>query len=185
MQLRMKLASVAMAGGAAALILAGGPALASTHASTTGPEVIYGQLHGKAALANAPLIPVKFRGVVKTRGVVNLGGPSNAKNHKIPTPVGKYAVRLTSDHSSTSLNKRTCRVRYKETDSYVVRGGKSTGVFAGASGHGTVHIKFAFTVSRYRSGKHMGQCNTSNSGYPVHIKTAVVTFLAVSTLTVR
>jgi hypothetical protein len=185
MLLRMKLAAIAVAGSAVTLVLAGGPAVASTHASTTGPEVIYGQLHGKAALANAPLVPVKFRGVVNTHGVVNLGGPGSAKNHKIPTPVGKYAIRLTSEHSSMSLNKRTCRVRYKETDTYVVRGAKSTGVFAGASGHGTVRLKFALTVSRYTSGKHTGQCNTSNSGHPVHPKTAVVTFLAVSTLTVR
>jgi hypothetical protein len=184
MLLRLKLAAMAVAGSTAVLVLAGGPAVAGTHASTTGPEVIFGQLHGKAALVNAPLVPVKFRGVVNTHGVVNLG-PSTSKNHTIPTPLGKYAVHLTSEHSRMSVNKATCRVRSVETDTYVVRGGKSTGVFAGASGHGTVHIKFALTVSRHTSGKHIGQCNTGSTGHPVHPKTAVVTFLAVSTLTVR
>ncbi len=185
MQLRMKLAAVAVAGSASALVLAGGPAVASTHAATTGPEVIFGQVHGQAALANAPLVPLKFRGVVRTRGVVNLGGSGHARNHAIKTRAGKYAVRLTSMHSTQSLNKMTCRVMFKEADTYVVRGRASTGAFAGASGHGRVHIKFAFTVSRYASGKHKGECNTSNSGHPVHPNTAVVTFLAVSTLTVR
>ena len=185
MQLRMKLATIAVAASASALVLAGGPALASTHASTTGPEVIFGQVHGKAALANAPVVPLKFRGVVRTRGVVNLGGPGNARNHTIPTRAGKYAVRLTSRHMSQSVNKMTCRVAFKETDSYVVRGGASTGTFAGASGHGKVHIKFAFTVSRFTSGKHKGECNLSNSGYPVRPRTAVASFLAVSTLTLR
>lgn len=185
MQLRMKLAAVAVAGGAGALVLAGGPAVASVHASATGPEVIYGQVHGKAALANAPVVPLKFRGVVRTRGVVNLGGPGNARNHTIPTRAGKYAVRLTSRHAAQSVNQMTCRVVYKETDTYVVRGGASTGAFAGASGHGKVQLKFAATVSRYTSGKHKGQCNTSNSGHPVRPNTAVASFLAVSTLTVR
>ncbi len=185
MQLRMKLATIAMAGSASALVLAGGPALASTHALTTGREVIFGQVHGKAALANSPMVPLKFRGVVRTHGIVNLGGPGNARNHTIPTPAGKYAVRLTSKHVIQSVNKMTCRAVFKETDSYVVRGGASTGTFAGASGHGKVHIKFAFTVSRYTSGKHKGECNTGNSGHPVHPKTAVVSFLAVSTLTLR
>ena len=184
MQLRIKLGAVAVAGSAGALVLAGGPAVASTHA-TTGPEVIYGQVHGKAALANAPLVPLKFRGVARTYGVVNLGGPGNARNHTIPTRAGEYALRLTSTHMSQSVSKMTCRAVYKETDTYVVRGGASTGAFAGASGHGKVHIKFAFTVSRYTSGKHKGECNTSNSSHPVHTNTAVATFLAVSTLTLR
>ena len=66
MQLRMKLGALAIAGAAASLLLGGGPALASNHAARTitGPEVIAGTLHGKAALANAPTIPLQWRGLV-------------------------------------------------------------------------------------------------------------------------
>ena len=68
MHLRMKLAALAMVGGTAALVLAGSPALASSHA-ITGPEIAYGAVYGKAATANNPVIPVTWRGLVRAHGV--------------------------------------------------------------------------------------------------------------------
>ena len=68
MQVRIKLAALAMAGGTAALVLTGAPALASTHAASkaiTGPEIAYGAVYGKAATANNPVIPVIWRGLVR------------------------------------------------------------------------------------------------------------------------
>jgi hypothetical protein len=185
MGIRTKLAALTVAGGAASLVLASTPALASAHAVASGPEIITGQLHGRAALASSPRMPVRFRGVISTRGVVSLGGSSHRHNHVIPTLAGRYALRLTSMHQTDSVSRRTCRVVYQETDRYVVRGGASTGVFAGASGHGMVHIMFTFTTSRYTSGPHRGQCNLSNSAKPVHPRTARATFTAVSMLTTR
>ena len=75
MKLRMKLAALAMAGGTAALVLAGAPALASSQApsSITGPEIAYGAVYGKPATANNPVIPVAWRGLVNTHGVFSTG----------------------------------------------------------------------------------------------------------------
>ena len=68
MNLRMKLAALAMVGGTAALVLAGSPALASSNA-ITGPEVAHGAVYGKPATANNPVIPVAWRGLVRAHGV--------------------------------------------------------------------------------------------------------------------
>jgi hypothetical protein len=57
MQHRIKLAALAMAGGTAALLLAGTPALASSHAHSqpvTGPEKAYGVIYGKPATGEQP-----------------------------------------------------------------------------------------------------------------------------------
>src|SRR5262249_35933366 len=96
MQFRMKLAAIAASGGVAALMLVG-PAVASVPAGspawTTGREVVHGQLHGKAAWIQAtrsnPRIPVKFRGVVRTHGIVSLGNASST-THSIRTRVGRF-----------------------------------------------------------------------------------------------
>jgi len=53
-KLGVKLGALAAAGSTALLVLAGGPALASTK-SVTGPEVISGAVYGEAALANTPV----------------------------------------------------------------------------------------------------------------------------------
>ena len=93
MQLRMKLAAVAVAG-AASVALAGAPALASSQVSAskaiTGPEVIAGAVHGKKALANATIVPLRLLGLVNTRSVVNLGGsgPNKGSVKTLRTPAG-------------------------------------------------------------------------------------------------
>ena len=116
MQFRMKLAAVAMAG-VASVVLAGAPALASSHASTgkarTGPEVIFGAVHGRAALVNAPVIPLRLRGVVNTRSVVNLGGkgPHKGDTKTLRTGAGKLTIMVTRRPQNThSLNPKTCRI---------------------------------------------------------------------------
>jgi hypothetical protein len=61
MQFRMRLAGVVAASAASAALVAGGTAVASTQASSktvTGPEVIAGTVHGKAAFAKVPVIPL-------------------------------------------------------------------------------------------------------------------------------
>ena len=61
--------------------------------------------------------------------------------------------------------------------------GKSTGKFAGATGPGAYQITFAAFAPRFKSGKHKGQCNTSNNAVPL-AKGAVATFLAAGVITV-
>lgn len=188
MQFRMKLAAVAMAG-VASVALAGAPALASSHASTgkarTGPEVIFGAVHGRAALVNAPVIPLRLRGVVNTRSVVNLGGkgPHKGDTKTLRTGAGKLTIMVTRRPQNThSLNPKTCRISFGTDIRLTVVGSRSTGAFAGASGPGAVQVSFGATAPRFKSGPKKGKCNFH--GRP-KTKGAVATFLGSLVLTVR
>ena len=188
MQLRMKLAAVAVAG-AASVALAGVPALASSQVSAskaiTGPEVIAGAVHGKKALANATIIPLRLQGLVNTRSVVNLGGsgPHKGSLKTLHTRAGNLTVKVTAKpQSSQSLNNRTCRFSFTTDITLTVVGSKSTGAFAGASGPGAVQVSFAATAPRFKSGPKKGQCNFN--GRP-RTKGAVARFLGSLVLTVR
>ena len=164
MKLGMKLGVLALAS-AASLALTTAPAMASTHASTTGREIVYGALHGKAAWVQgakaSPKVPVKFRGLVRTRGVVGLSG--NSRTGSLRTPVGKFAVRFIKSHQSQKvLNPRICRLQFTNTFTFAMLGSKSTGAFAGASGRGAGRVRFTFNYPRRPNGK----CNYSNSATP-------------------
>ena len=180
-RLRVKLAALAVAGSTALLVLAGGPALASTQ-SVTGPEVISGAVHGNAALANTTVIPVTFRGVVGARGTLTLNN-SNSHTQTIPSSAGKLVLKGTGyTHSSQTENPETCLFTFTRDLTFSVLGGKSTGAFAGASGPGAAQIYFAAFQPKFTSGKHKGQCN--NNANPL-VKGAVASALASIVLTVK
>ncbi len=188
MQFRVKLAAVAMAG-AASVALAGAPALASSHAGAgtarTGPEVIFGAVHGKAALVHSPVIPLRLRGVVNTRSGVNLGGkgPHKGDTKTLRTGAGKLTIMVTRrPQNMHSLNTKTCRASFGTDIRLTVVGSRSTGAFAGASGPGAVQVAFGFTAPRFTSGPKKGQCNFR--GRP-KTRGAVASFLGSVVLTVR
>lgn len=169
MQFRMKLAAVAASAADVALMLAG-PAVASVPAGSpawiTGRELVHGQLHGKAAWVQAtkanPRVPVKFRGVVRTRGVVGLGN-SSSSTHSIRTRVGKFTVRIIRmSQRAKVLNPKLCRLQFTVNGTFAVRGRKSTDAFHGASGHGRLHIRFTFNYPRTSGGK----CDYSTHAIP-------------------
>lgn len=152
------LGALAVASSAAALVMAGGPALAGAHKaskSITGPEVISGAVHGKAALANTPTIPVTFRGLVFTHGVVHLSN-SKSSTHTLKTPVGDFTVKGTGQQTSQGMNKKTCRVMFTRDITVKVLGSKSTGAFAGTSGPGAARVTFAAIEPRFKSGSRRG-----------------------------
>jgi hypothetical protein len=190
-RLRVTLGAVATAGGTAALVLAGVPALASTHAAsaktTTGPEVLSGAVHGKAANVNTTRIPLTYRGVVNTHGVVTLGGGNVHKGSvkTVTSRAGKLTIRV-SDKPQTSqtFSSKTCKFTETLDLTYNVVGSKSTGAFAHSSGPGAVQVYFAAFAPRYKSGPKKGKCNTSNNAKPRN-KGAVASFLASTVLTVR
>lgn len=169
MQVRMKLAAVIAASGAA-VVLAGGPALAGTPAGhpawVTGAEVIHGALHGRAAFIEAgkknTRVPVRFHGVVRTVGVVGLSG-GNGRHGSIRTRSGRFAVRFLHSHQSFRvLNRRICRAEFTDNVLFVVRPGHSTGVFHQATGRGAARIRFVFNFRRRASGR----CNFGNNAVP-------------------
>jgi hypothetical protein len=190
MQLRTKVAAVAIAGVTAGLLAAALPALAASHASAsksvTGPEVIIGAVHGKKALANAPVIPLRWQGLVSTHSVVNLGGgggPHKGSVKTLASPAGKLTVKVTSKPTTTeSENAKSCRISFSQDIPVTVLGGKSTGAFAGASGPGAAQVKFTGTVPRFTSGANKGQCNPNAE--PI-ASTAVASFVASVVLTVK
>ena len=180
-RLRVKLGALAVAGSTAVLVLAGGPALASTK-SVTGPEVISGAVYGEAALANTPAIPLTFRGVVRAHGTLTL---TTSKSHTqtIPSSAGTLVLKGTGyQHTTQTANLKTCFFAFTQDLTFSVLGGKSTGAFAGASGPGAAQIYFAAFEPRYTSGKHKGQCN--GNANPL-AKGAVASALASVVLTVK
>jgi hypothetical protein len=175
MQLRPKLAALAVAGGTAALALAGTPAMASSHA-ITGPETAYGAVYGKPATANNPVIPVAWRGLVHARGTFSTNGPPPAKGqvHTFITSAGNLTAKVTAaPANSQSMNLKTCHFAFSTRVVFAVAGG--TGKFHGASGKGAVVVYFAGYGPRYTSGPKKGQCNTSPNA-PELAKGAVASF---------
>jgi hypothetical protein len=191
MNIRMKLTALAVAASAASLVLAGGPASASTSTQSvhpawfTGLEVIHGQLHGRAAFVQAsknnPRLPVRFRGVVRTHGVVGLGS-SKSKTHSIRTPVGRFTVRGISQHTRARiLSRASCRLQITVTSRLVMRPRKSTGVFRDATGRGVVRVRFTFNYRRH----HNGTCNFGNNAVPKKHGGLISFRLVMPRLTVR
>lgn len=189
MQLKMKLTAAAVAGAVSVALGTGAPALAGSHASAskaiTGPEVIAGAVHGEKALAKAPVIPLRWVGLVTTRSFVSLGGsgPRKGSVKTFRTPAGNLTVRVTSKpHSSHAFNKKSCRFSFTEDIPVRVLGSKGTGAFSGGSGPGAVQVSFGENAPRFKSGPKKGQCNPK--GKPI-AKTAVATFLGSLVLTIR
>jgi hypothetical protein len=182
MQLRTKLMAVAMAGGTAALVFSGVPALASSHAPSkpiTGPEIASGVIHGKRATANNPIIPVAWRGLVTAHGVFSTGGgppPRKGQRHTFTTSAGNLRVVVTARPTNTQhFNVKACHFSFATYVVFAVLGGRSTGRFAGTSGPGAVQVRFAGFGPRHKSGPKKGQCNTSPRA-PELAKGAVASF---------
>ncbi len=190
MHLRIKLAALAMAGGTAALVLAGTPALASAQAPShaiTGPEIAYGAVYGKPATANNPVIPAAWRGLVNAHGVFSPTGPAPKKgqHHTFTTSAGNLTVVVTANPTNTqSVNIKACHFSFSTYVVFAALGGKSTGKFARTWGPGAVQVSFAGYGPRYKSGPHKGQCNTSPNA-PELAKGAVASFVLSAVLTKR
>jgi hypothetical protein len=181
--LKVRFGALAIGGGLAAFILAGAPALASTHhpaTSVTGPEVVAGALHGAPALASNPIVPVQLGGLIASHGTLSLGS-SKSKTHTVTTAAGNLVVHGTGTPTkSQSENAKTCQESFTNDLTFSVLGSKSTGSFAGTSGPGAAQIYFTAFAPRYTSGAKKGQCNFN--GQP-KAKGAEATFLASIVLT--
>jgi hypothetical protein len=172
--------------GITALALGVTPALASSSQSAksvTGPEVLSGAVHGAAANANNPTIPLTLTGVVNTTAPKFTLGSSTSTKHSVPTKAGTLWVKQAGTATSgQSTNTRTCFETFTEDIPFQVVGSSSTGVFHGASGPGAAQIHFAAYAPKFTSGKHKGECNFNAT--PLN-KGAVATFLASIVLTIK
>ena len=191
-----RIGGIVAAAGTALTLATVGPAFASTafastaFASTaaktmTGPEVITGSAHGKAALANVTPLPLTLAGLVATTEPGFKLGPGGGNTHTLMTKAGDLTVTVTGKPMNTqTTNTKTCYFTYTSRQTLKFVPGKSTGKFAGATGPGAVQIFFAAYAPRYTSGKHKGECETGNNVQPL-AKGAVATFLAAGVLTVN
>jgi hypothetical protein len=188
MQHRIKLAALALTGGAAALVLAGTPALASTHAHSkpvTSLEKAYGVIYGRPATASNPTIPLAWGGLVNANGVFTPNGPAPGKgqHHTFDTSAGKLTVVVTAAPTSgQTADPKTCQFSYTTNVDFAVVGHQSTGEFARASGQGAVQVSGSGYVPRYTFGKKKGQCDTSPNA-PELNKGAVASFSLKAVLT--
>ncbi|MGP8000206.1 MAG: hypothetical protein ACLPKI_23245 [Streptosporangiaceae bacterium] len=186
--LRAKIGAASGLACVAALVLGAVPAAASTHSPSrpvTGPEVVYGAVHGKAANASAPRIPLRLWGLVHTSDptfVLGNGNGKGSRRHTLRTRAGRLTVLITGKATHVQhANPRTCRESFAQRQRFRVLGGQSTGAFAGASGPGAVQIYFAAFAPRYQHGPKRGQCDFA-SNTPVN-RGAVARFLASIVLT--
>ena len=160
------------------VLAAASAASASTTACRSGTEVIVGSTTNLSIiLANTSVLPVKAFGVVRTKGTLSLGVPTNGTS-SFDFRAGKLTVKhtQTSGGSQPSVNPKTCVASQTEGGVYTVIGG--TGRFYGATGHGKFKVYFAIVFPRLKNGK----CNTSQSAQPVSGK---ISFLAYGPLSVR
>jgi hypothetical protein len=175
MQLKIKLAAVAIAvGSTATLALASTPAMASQ----TVTETAHGAIYGKAAAANNAVFTLVWRGLVNTHGPFSSGGnaPKKGQTHTFPTAAGNLTVLVTASPAiAQSVDPKVCHFSYAVHVVFTAVGSKSTGSFAGASGPGTAELAGGGYVPRLTSGPHKGQCDESNSA-PELAKGAFLSF---------
>jgi hypothetical protein len=169
---------------AATLLLGAAPALASTHSRrpATGPEVVYGAVHGKAANATAPRIPLRLWGMVHTTDPTFTLGNGGGRRHTLNTRKGRLTVQTMGKPTHVlRVNPRTCRESFTQRQRFRVVSRQSTGEFARTSGPGAVQIYFAAFAPRYTHGPKKGMCNFA-SNKPQN-RGAVARFLADIVLT--
>jgi hypothetical protein len=173
MQLRTKLAALATVGATAVLTLASTPAMASSQTIT---ETVSGAIYGNAAIANHPVVPVVWRGLVNTRGDFTPGGsaPKKGQKYTFTTVAGTFTVVITARPPAVqSVSLKACH--FSSTTRVVFAAFKGSGKFAGISGTGVAEVIDAGYGPTYTSGPHKGQCNTSPSA-PELAKGAVESF---------
>jgi hypothetical protein len=185
----LRIGGIVAAAGAALTLATVGPAFASTVSASaaaktmTGPEVITGSAHGKAALANVTPLPLTLAGLVATTEPGFKLGPGGGNTHTLMTKAGDLTVTgIAKPMNTQTTNMKTCYFSYTSRQTFKFVPGKSTGKFAGATGPGAYQIFFAAYEPRFTSGKHKGECN--GNAQPL-VKGAVATFLAAGVLTVN
>lgn len=167
----------------------------SSSGGTSGTETIIGVVTGASAANqlnssnnNAPLTlhSLTFSGPVSVvTGPVSLGSGQQAT---FSTPSGDLAVNHTEPNSEeqpepaiTGKSGNLCYFKGSlGNGTYTVDGSKSTGKFAGATGHGTFNLTVA-GAAQLQSGT---TCNINNLGNVV-AKGAALTFKASGPLTLK
>jgi len=181
-------------------VLTGAVALAAAlsacgSSNTSGTETITAVVKGSAAAtilnsrnSNLAFPSLVFSGPVNTSiSHFSLNG-SNKATHTFVTPAGNLAVTRSvksngqSQPTVTGKSGKACDFKFSAgTGTYVVDGSKSTGKFAGATGHGNYSISFVAEAD-LMPGK--TTCSDNNTGNVI-AKRAEISFRASGPLTIK
>jgi len=158
---------------------------ASTRPATlSGTERFSGVVRGAAVVANnSPTYPLTFTGPVATTGTFT--PPNTNATHQtgvFRTGAGNMAVTAVVHGTNQQPQPAGANCLYKIpiTAVYTVDGAKSTGRFAGATGHGTANVAVEFRLPKLTN----GHCNLSQKAKPL-TDGAISTFTASGPLTVK
>jgi len=159
-------------------LVSGKPA-AKPHLS--GIETFTGAIAGGKALAAVPVFPLAFAGPADATSAT--AATASVIPDVYRTSAGVLRIRHTpvTGHGSSTrqmVDPAACRVEYRTHVVYTVTGGKSSGVFRDAKGHGTIELIFMADVPRLS-----GRCEPG-TGRPDGTAAAAV-FIASGTLTIR
>ena len=157
-----------LAASACAVVLAAGcsstssgTAATSSPAAKSGTEVLAGT---STSTANNAPIPLTATGVVHATGGKLPSGGANKGTDTIPFTQGSLTVYHARTAGTQHFDKAACAFSGNETGTYTVQSG--TGVFKGATGHGTYKVTFEgkFKLTG-------GKCKVSNSTEPASAQT--------------
>jgi hypothetical protein len=150
-------------------------------AAKSGTETISGTLKGAAAMTSSPVFHLTFRGPVDTTATYPVSSSPKDHIHTFTTAAGDFVIVSGMSVSTHKLlSTSTCRFEIATSVPYTVSGAKSTGKFAGATGHGKAVVLFQGDLPKLKSGK----CNESTTAQPT-VSTVVVTFKAAGPLTLK
>jgi hypothetical protein len=167
---------------AAALAAACGSTGTSTSTGTetfTSAPLSYAQL----MTSKSTTFRLTWSGPVSATGTFSTGSgqPAPGQPHVFLTSKGIMVALITAvpenkGNGSTpvTLDRAACRYGGVTRVDFIVTGG--TGSWAGATGPGSVTADFAFTMPRFTTGAHKGQCNLSNSAQPLRSPAPAASF---------
>jgi hypothetical protein len=173
--LKVKVGILTAAGAAMMVMMSSGTAMAGVHhGRTTGPEVVYGAVYGKAANSYKPVIPVRLKGVVNTVGLVFV---HPGRFHVIPTKRGRLDVLdIGKPQIRETANWKTCYATFTLRQVAQIVGG--TGAFWRAHGPAAYQLYHAAFFPRSPKGVCWFKTHPLN-------KFAVLKFLLAARLTVK
>ena len=116
-------------------------------------------------------VTIHASGVFTATGTFKLPSGNGAAVVHFVFPHGTLTADASkSKTASAHVNTKTCAVSQVSSGTYTISPSKSTGTYAGATGHGTYAATFAAVLPKLKDGK----CDLSNSAQPVKGTTHVI-----------
>jgi hypothetical protein len=175
--MKRTLSALTIASLAGALVASGGTIAASASASTVTNGPVHVFVYGDSFGVGATAVLTGAIGDSGTADSIDANGTPDSSNNTeelLDLVQGSFRVsvvgldkKIGSAFNSFQPNHRTCSGSLSVTASVPIVAGSGTGAYAGITGGFVLTFSLAFVGPKYGSGKHIGQCNNSNSASPV------------------